>query len=74
MRIRQKVKEVELEKERDREKDIYLEGEGERNEILIQATVHGRTSDPRRCLCLRRKSDTMDKPALLYQIIHSFLA
>ena len=46
----------------------------ERKEILIQATVQGMTSSLSRCLCFRRISDTREKPALLYQILHSFLA
>ena len=62
----------EVESKRDGMKDISRRRDIK--DILIQATVQGRITSPRKFLCFRRISDTRDKPALLYQMLHCFLA
>ena len=44
------------------------------NEILIPLSVQGRSSVPSRCMGFRKITDTRENPALLYKILHSFLA
>ena len=47
-------------RESEREGEKERESEREINEILIEATVHGRISEPSRCLHFRRISDTRE--------------
>jgi len=54
--------------------DLEREGEREREEILIQASVQGRILGPSLCLWFKNICDTRENPALLYKIINSFLA
>ena len=57
------------------ERENWRERWGERDimDILIRATVQGMISALSSCLNFRRVSYTREKPAHLYQIIHSFL-
>jgi len=61
---------------RELERRRSKEGEREVKELLVQATVNGRTrkNAPRTCPCLRWISHKWDKAAHLYQSLLSFLA
>jgi len=50
------------------------EREREIKEIVIQATAQGTFSAPKRCLYFRRITDTREKPAHVYKILHFFRA
>ena len=54
--------------------DLEREGEREREEILIQASVQGRILGPSLCLWFKNICDTRENPALVSMILHSFLA
>ena len=60
-------------KEAEEDRERVREGEREREEILIQATVQGMISVTSRCLCFRWIANIREKPALLYEILRFFL-
>ena len=59
-----------------KEGEVVRKRDRERKEILIGATIQGKSSAPSRWLCIRRISNTREKQALslLYHILHFFSA